>query len=178
MTPASYPRQQRGAALIVALVVLVIVTLLGISSMTTTQIESRGAATVAADNKLRQATDSLAYRLMSTPPSGVNPIHLLTNEVLNYDATDADWEKVDKARTDGRNWPLPDDCGSARWRVRKLHPDSGAPGNTEGYAYYEIEVECYLRENAVLDTGLLASADVGPLSRVVSGMRIINPSTD
>lgn len=118
---AARANRQRGAVLILSMVLLMVISLLGINSVTNTQLELRMAASFAANSELRQAANSVVVR-----------------------AIDGDFAAPEAVDWQVETLPAGVDCAPGRWRSRRLgrSASQALDGRIVEAANFEIEAEC------------------------------------
>ena len=168
MLDSTSAARQHGAVLIVSLVMLLVVTLLGVSGMSNTSLELRMSASAAAVTELRQGAESVAALAID---------QIEAERALGED--NEDWRTIERGSDAADLLPPQTPCAAAQWRVVSLEQSASGAARLSGAdvesANFELQVECYelgdLNGDSVLDE------NDGPRARVVTGVTVTARST-
>lgn len=103
MTSQPAPRRQRGAALITAMVILLIMTIIGITAISTTALEQKMAVNMQETNRAFQAAESGLSKAINTPEA----FNLYVDYQKDYDFGDGQEQSTAAVSTEFKGWTQP-----------------------------------------------------------------------
>lgn len=128
--PMAPPREQRGAVLVVSLIMLVVLTLLGLAGMNTTQMEEKMAANSQELSRAFQAAETGVAEAFENPAAfSLTATNTVTNTNIGNSGTGY------SAEVGFRSWTNPPvDSGYSATSFQSAHFDIVSTGNSAGAA--------------------------------------------